>query len=319
MTANVPVGNQTLYQMLTAAVSSEHLCHACLFFGEEGIGKRTAARFLASAVLCESSKEKPCGQCASCMKFSHGNHPDFYEYAGKRGKNAIGVDEIRQIRQDAYTIPNDGTYKVYLIPYVEEMSASAANALLKVLEEPPAHAIFLLTANHYDHVMETIRSRCVKYPVLPLSDAQVISILKDRFPDASEEKCQKAAAIAGGNPGMAIAAMGETEEDVPLAQSASDALAFGDEYVLLCACTKASASSQTMRAMLVGLLRLLRASFLAKTNKTQDTLAGRITLRGLMECIAITEESIAALDGNINNGLLAMELTSRLMNARRFV
>ena len=311
-----------MYQMLTAAVSSEHLCHACLFFGEEGIGKRTAARFLASAVLCHRQGEKPCGECASCVKFAHQNHPDFYEfyeYTGKRGKNAISVDEIRRIRQDAYTIPNDGAYKVYLIPYAEEMSPAAANALLKVLEEPPAHAVFLLTANHYDRVMETIRSRCVKYPVLPLSDAQVETILAERFPDAAREAVQKASSLSGGNPGAAIRAMEETEEGMPIVQSVCDALAAGDEYALLCACTKAAASNQTMRAVRAGLWHTLGGALSAKTKQEPHVLASRMTMHGLTACIAVTEESIAALDGNVNGGLLAMELTARLMNARRLV
>ena len=308
-----------MYQMLTAAVSSEHLCHACLLFGEEGIGKRTAARFLASAVLCQGGGEKPCGECASCVKFAHQNHPDFYEYTGKRGKSAIGVDEIRRIRQDAYTIPNDGAYKVYLIPYAEEMSSAAANALLKVLEEPPAHAVFLLTANHYDHVMETIRSRCVKYPVLPLSDIETENILKERFPNASEESVQKAVMLAGGNPGMAIRAMEETEEGESLVAAVSEGLASGDEYALLRLLTKASTSGQTMRMMLAGLLHALRSALSAKTKQEPHLLASRMTMHGLIACITAVEESIAALDGNVNSGLLAMELTARLANARRLV
>lgn len=116
---NQQYGNETLYRMLTAAAGSEHLCHAYLLHGPAGTGKRTLAKRLAAAILC-TGKERPCGACASCVKLSHGSHPDFFYYEGKRGANAIHIDFVRWMRQDAFVKPNDGAYKVYLIPYAED-------------------------------------------------------------------------------------------------------------------------------------------------------------------------------------------------------
>lgn len=169
--------NQALCKRLAAAVAGGHLCHAYLFYGSKGIGKKTLAREFARAILCRGEGDRPCGMCSSCHKLLSGNHPDFYSYEGKTGANAIHIDLIRELRSDAYIRPNDGDYKVYLLPGAEDMSVGAANALLKVLEEPPAHAVFLLTANNRDMVPLTIRSRCIQQELYPMTTSETAAAL----------------------------------------------------------------------------------------------------------------------------------------------
>lgn len=135
------------------------LSHAYLITGGSGDGRAALAGRLAAAYLC-LGEHPPCGGCRACRKVAANTHPDVSRTAPAPGKREIAVDQIRALRSDAYIRPNEGRRKVYILDPADAMNPAAQNALLKVLEEGPAYAAFLLLAGQPGKLLDTVRSRC---------------------------------------------------------------------------------------------------------------------------------------------------------------
>ena len=135
------------------------LSHAYLITGGGGDSRAAFAGRLAAAYLCEGDAP-PCGRCRACRKVGKGSHPDLSRTAPPPDKAEITVEQIRSLRADAYVRPNEGRRKVYVIDPADAMNPAAQNALLKVLEEGPAYAAFLLSAAQPGLLLDTVRSRC---------------------------------------------------------------------------------------------------------------------------------------------------------------
>lgn len=142
------------------------LSHAWLLTGPAGSGKHALARTLAQALVC-TGEERPCGVCPHCKKAERGIHPDVIAVSPAAGKRDIVVDQVRALRADAYVRPNEARRKVYLIDPASALNDSAQNALLKVLEEGPDYAAFLLIAEAAGQLLPTVRSRCEQLSLLP--------------------------------------------------------------------------------------------------------------------------------------------------------
>ena len=135
------------------------LSHAYLITGGSGDSRAALARRLTAAYLCRGDRP-PCGQCRDCRKAAAGTHPDVSLTAPAPDRREIAVDQIRALRADAYVRPNQGARKVYVIDPADAMNPAAQNALLKVLEDGPAYAAFLLLAEQPGRLLDTVRSRC---------------------------------------------------------------------------------------------------------------------------------------------------------------
>lgn len=135
------------------------LSHAYLITGGGGDSRAAFAGRLAAAYLCEGDAP-PCGRCRACRKVGKGSHPDLSRTAPPPDKAEITVEQIRSLRADAYVRPNEGRRKVYVIDPADAMNPAAQNALLKVLEEGPAYAAFLLVSDRPGKLLDTVRSRC---------------------------------------------------------------------------------------------------------------------------------------------------------------
>ncbi|MCL2089040.1 MAG: hypothetical protein FWH14_06120 [Oscillospiraceae bacterium] len=146
------------------------ISHAYLISGQEGAGKRDFARDFARTALCSGAGDKPCGQCKSCRKFANQTHPDIKEYSGDGGKNSFHIETVRGIRTDLYVTPTESDYKFYLLFNVENMNIHAHNAFLKILEEPPRYAVFLLTCDNPKAIPSTILSRTMNIPLNKIHD-----------------------------------------------------------------------------------------------------------------------------------------------------
>lgn len=162
---------------LRRALTQRRLPTALLFAGPRGAGKMVAARWLAQALNCESGQTEPCGQCAACRKIAQQQHPDCAWLGGEESRAAtISIEDVRElIRRFSYR-PHEGRVKVGVIHEAERLSAEAASALLKLLEEPPADTRLILTTEQPDQLLPTIRSRCALLrfrpaPTLPGVDA----------------------------------------------------------------------------------------------------------------------------------------------------
>ena len=169
------VGQEHVARALGNALASNRLHHAYLFTGTRGVGKTTIARILAKCLNCETGiTATPCGVCSSCTEINEGRFIDLLEIDAASN---TGVDDVREVIDNAQYVPTRGRYKVYLIDEVHMLSKSAFNALLKTLEEPPAHVKFLLATTDPQKVPVTVLSRCLQFSLKPMSAERVMQHL----------------------------------------------------------------------------------------------------------------------------------------------
>lgn len=170
------VGQEALTRTLLGALQQERVSHAYLFCGPRGTGKTSTGRILAKAVNClENGKGEPCNECAMCRAVTEGRALDIIEIDAASN---TGVDDIRDLREKVNYRPGEARYKVYIIDEVHMLSTNASNALLKTLEEPPPHVIFVLATTETHKVLPTIISRCQRFDFRRLSRADVVAKLE---------------------------------------------------------------------------------------------------------------------------------------------
>lgn len=172
------IGQEHITRTLRRSLKSGRIRHAYLFSGPRGTGKTTTARLLAKAVNCThpDADERPCNECDQCLAVNEGRHLDLIEIDAA---THTGVDDVRDLREKIAFTPGEGRYKVYIIDEVHRFSGSAFDALLKTLEEPPDHAIFVLATTEIDRVPQTIKSRCLQFEFRRVSLDEVTQRLSD--------------------------------------------------------------------------------------------------------------------------------------------
>jgi len=170
------VGQDAVVRALTHALDANRLHHAYLLTGTRGVGKTTIARILAKALNCEQGvSSKPCGVCSACQQIDAGRFVDYIEMDAASNR---GVDEMVQLLEQATFLPSVGRYKVYMIDEVHQLTAHAFNAMLKTLEEPPAHVKFILATTDPQKILVTVLSRCLQFNLRQVSPPQLASHLE---------------------------------------------------------------------------------------------------------------------------------------------
>ncbi|MGE5575786.1 MAG: DNA polymerase III subunit gamma/tau, partial [Syntrophothermus sp.] len=168
-------GQQHVTRTLQNALSMKRIAHAYLFCGPRGTGKTTIAKLLAKALNCEKGPTPtPCNQCRNCIGVKEGVAMDVFEIDGASNR---GIDEIRDLREKVKFAPGEGRYKVYIIDEVHMLTTEAFNALLKTLEEPPAHVIFIFATTEPHKVPATILSRCQRFDFKRISTQEIVDYL----------------------------------------------------------------------------------------------------------------------------------------------
>ncbi|MGL4393937.1 MAG: DNA polymerase III subunit gamma/tau [Brevinema sp.] len=169
------IGQEHITTALVNAVNSGKIPHAYLFSGPRGVGKTSTARILAKILNCEKSPQV-CGVCPACIEISTGQSLDVREIDGASNR---GIEQIREIRDNAIYTPLSLKYKIFIIDEVHMLTKEASNALLKVLEEPPAHIIFMLATTEANKVLPTIRSRCQHYLLKRIPLDKIVAALEN--------------------------------------------------------------------------------------------------------------------------------------------
>lgn len=171
------IGQDHIVQTLRNAVANERFAHAFLFSGPRGTGKTTTARLLAKAVNCLSTdlSARPCEQCENCIAINNNRFIDLIEIDAASN---TGVDDVRELRDKINFAPSQGRYKVYIIDEVHMLSTAAFNALLKTLEEPPPHAIFILATTEVQKIPATVLSRCQRHEFRRIPLVEIVAQLE---------------------------------------------------------------------------------------------------------------------------------------------
>lgn len=320
-------GNARAKELTAHAFDAGHIPHAILIDGPSGAGKRTFARLLAQAAVCDGEGEKPCGTCRQCRNALALHHPDIIEVEGGKGPRSFSVDAVRQVRTSAVVGPNDAARKVYILVHVQNMSEQAQNALLKLIEEPPAYALFLLTCDSRFRVLPTVRSRCMELSLGPVPEDEAVGILCAQDAELSEPGAHAAVRMASGLIGRAKRGLydGSFEASRTFCGTFAAALVGSAPYAFL----RLSGSLEKDTALCsasLALLPLLFRDALAQRDGLQATLSGCTEQAGVL-ARALTREALfrlqeealsaqMALERYANKSLLLTHLFARLWQVR---
>jgi len=195
------IGQEHVSTILKNAISESRVAHAYLLSGPRGVGKTTAARIFAKALNCKNGPTpEPCGKCINCIEITGGSSVDVQEIDGASNR---GIDEIRELRENVKFAPAVSKYKIYIIDEAHQITDTAFNALLKTLEEPPAHVVFILATTEQQKIPITILSRCQKFRFRLISSKDIIAnleaILKKEKVAVAPEVLQTIASTTGGS------------------------------------------------------------------------------------------------------------------------
>ena len=312
------LGHEWAVDMLRQHAARGDVRHAYLFCGPPGLGRRTLALRLAQALNCTKpiAAGMPCGQCRDCKQIEAMQHPDMNVIQADSEGGTLKVDQVREVQHALSLKPYQAKYRVALFLRFQEANDNAANALLKTLEEAPAHAILLLTADTPEQLLPTIVSRCEILRLRALPVSAIESDLLERGVD--EERARLLAHISGGRPGYAR----KLVDDTTLLEKREERL--NDLQTLLPAprvekfsyADKLAKDKDVMRQTILIWLSYWRDVMLrvaqAETplinidrNMEIEFLAGRLDLSTARRVVGDLESALEKMDRNVNSRLLA--------------
>lgn len=319
-------GNKYFTDTVQSMLKSGRLAHCFIIFGEKGVGKKTAAGYLAKALVCTGEEERPCGKCRACRLAEENAHPDiiFPETAGKL--NTYNIETVREVRSGAYVKPNDGNAKVYIFRDADNIKLPAQNALLKIIEEPPEFAYFIFTASSKSAFLPTILSRAVSLGITPCSIDQCSAALGER--GYSSEQILAAQSCFGGNIGMCISFLenDNLQNIASLTKKAVNSIINRDEYSLLAALSSPEIKDrETVRLFLEMLDKAIRDAAVMRVNpdaeaagcckRESSRLAPLITASSAERMHSLIYRASLDAEANVSTFLLMSALCGGIMNS----
>ena len=279
--------NEENIALISSMISKGREPHSIAVCGEKGQGKKTLAKYIAAMLLCQDAENRPCGVCKSCRMLEHNAHPDFITAQANENGN-YQVETIRSLVSDAVVKPNEGRFKVYLIPDLDRSvstSVQVQNILLKLIEEPPAHCVIILTAASKQTFLKTIISRVLCLTAKPCTDADSSDFLRalKKYPETA---VREAVSCGHGNIGRCLDFL---EGDVlpaayKIAVGCTRAMLAHDEYEILHSLFGADGKKAVFRQSLVFLSEIAR-----------DACAARLGIKSRFGCCPDGAAGLAAM------------------------
>ncbi len=326
MVFNNFVGNEKTKEHISGLFDSKRFPHVILINGEDGLGKRTLAREIATALVCKNQNaEVPCYNCTQCIKAQKKEHPDIYEYSPSGAPRSFHIEKVREIINDIYMPPNEAEYKIYILGNIHCMNESAQNAALKIFEEPPQYVIFILTAKSKSLLLPTILSRTTTFNVLPVEPEKAAVYISDRYDDISYDKAFNAVKAEHGNMGRALSNLldAKAANYADFVKKAINAMLNNDEYAFM-----AEINNFGDRTEILSILQLLKtairdAMFDKMSNEkiaqelasSSKQLSKNLKKEELMLLSETVDDLIAKADKNANISLLETEISLSLFRA----
>lgn len=318
------LGNDEVKRALSAAFSSRRFPHAIVLQGENGCGKRTLARLIAKALVCRDREHAPCGTCPSCVRVAAGSHPDIRVEEGSGATRSLSVDTVKAITADAYRMPEEADVSVYLLFLGTRTLDAAQNKLLKVIEEPPEGAVFLLVCESAEQLLPTIRSRVQSFTLRPPPEAEAAVWLREHA-EVDAERAVQLAALCGGNLGRMLEELegGEARQALSAAAAIASSMTASGEHELLKAAAPLQKDRKLFREVLTRLTVIFRDACVLRAGgdtvlggapEEADRLGG-LPMKRLSRLTALTEEYKQKLDRNANMALLVTSFCAHLRAA----
>lgn len=330
MSTNRLLGNSHIVQTISSMITNEKLSRSIVIFGEKGMGRKTGSRYIGASILCENPRGgMPCFNCRSCKMIEHGGHPDFIqiEPSGKNGIYRLETD-LRPIISQAYIKPNESKYKVVVIPDMDSTAKNSQNVLLKIVEEPPAHLVIIMTAVSREYFLPTILSRVTALRVSEVNRDECQQGVKQSAESFTDEAFVKAYNAIGGNIGKCIEFIdGKTlSQAVGITSELCVSLSKKNEYEILFTLWKTNCDKALIKEVFLLFSKSLRDCAVIRTGGASSCellscckeetfkLSEVVNSRRAMEMFALIEEYTRRLNGNANVSLLLNSLGAELMD-----
>ena len=314
------VGNKNLIKELSSLLINTKFPHAIALCGDKGTGKFTLAKIIAKALVCQRNSGYACNECMSCKKAEENIHPDIIFPETSGALNTYNIDTIRGIRKDAYIIPNESLKKVYIFKDIDNMQLSAQNALLKIIEEPPHHAVFIFTCESFYNILPTVRSRIQAFHVLSPNDFEASDFILKAYPEFSNSNVKNAINITNGNIGKTLEILKSEELNslLDISQKITMSITSPNEFNLLklFSAITDSKKAKIIFPMITSILRkcLIYSAGIELKNLTNNNIVkicNTLTTDKIMLIIEEINKTEKLLKRNVNLNLLLTNLCSK--------
>ncbi len=317
-------------------IIADHLSHAYIFTGQDGIGKALFAKEFTKILFCKKSKNDSCNSCLNCVRIEKDNHPDVYWIEIEEKAKYIKIENIRKLQHSVRLSPIESDYKIFIIKDASRMNEEASNCLLKTLEEPTPNTIFILVANSLSSIKETIKSRCqiIRFHTIPTH------VIKDQLSkklNAETRKIEWVSKFSNGSLGDAVELLEDNYYEINndiinrLTKPSMDNLLFAEEIIATYLSSNVSLEEKrhTLKRILNCILQFYRDLLIIKASyinciktKTplfnldyEDTLrsyANYLTLENITKIIDEILISTKYIDYNLNINLLVENIFTRI-------
>ena len=308
------IKNQAATEYVMGAIERAKLSHAYILCGQDDILLDIFADFFINAILCENSAENPpfCKKCSNCIKMKNKTHPDIMTLDNEGN---IKIEQIRAITRDIHILPNEAQKKLYVIKNAQNMTTSAQNSLLKALEEPTGHVVFLLLADSKSSLLPTVCSRSIILQMSPLPQQEILHYLKKSMPETAQENISCAAKVADGSISAAISFLESLDnETLTTVKAMLNCLNNRSKYGYVRQCQKLQKSRDFFINTIKIFTAILYQIVILRKNIFDDVSCDAITNKHAYRLFVEANTAISAINANASLKLTAINFLCRSLD-----